>query len=257
MLFYKAWLGSRVRFVAGIFAAFAVCFVYIRLHPILIPGWIMAMGQPKEPKPWWLSLGIHEYGFYLWHFLFENKLQQVIVLFAILFGLGGLSRERATGSALFSLGLPVSRRRWLLTRAAIALLEEELLCLCAAIAIVIASVSIHEPVPFRVIALHCMLLGIGAAPFTGLGLLVSMIFRGQQLAQLSVVLLLLIPYLVLQEFARGPHPRWQDLLNISSVLAGPWNLTWTSLPWFGVFLVLLMTAVLLWLGRLHGEQIDY
>ena len=144
MLFYKAWLESRVRFFAGVLVTIGICLIYIRLHLTLVPGWIMAMGQPKEPKPWWLELGIREYGFYLWHFLYENKLQQALVLFAVLFGLGGLSRERVTGVALFSLGLPVSRRKWLVTRTAVAMMQSSLLGLCALLAITIASASIHQ-----------------------------------------------------------------------------------------------------------------
>ena len=63
-----------------------------------------------------MVLGIHNYGWYLWHYLYNNYLQQVWALFALLFAFGGLIREKSAGSVLFSLSLPVSRRRWLFTR---------------------------------------------------------------------------------------------------------------------------------------------
>lgn len=257
MLFYKAWLESRIRFFAGLLAVVAVCIVYIRLHPILIPGWVMAMGQPKEPKPWWLSLGIHEYGFYLWHFLFENKLQQVLVLFAVLFGLGGLSREGTTGVALYSLGLPISRRRWLISRILVALMESGVLALSAVLAVAGASASIHQPFSLREVSLHCALMFAGAIVFTAVGILLSSLFRGEQLAQLLIVALLLLPYVILQEFNRGPHPSWQNFVNIAGVLSGPWNLTWASIPWVGLVVAWLLAGALFWLSAFQGDRVDF
>jgi hypothetical protein len=37
MLFYKAWLESRVRFLSAVAALVALSTLYVRLHPILIP----------------------------------------------------------------------------------------------------------------------------------------------------------------------------------------------------------------------------
>ena len=257
MLLYKAWLESRIRFFVGLFAVVAVCILFIRLHPILIPGWVIAMGQPKEPKPWWLSLGIREYGFYLWHFLFENKLQQILVLFAVLFGLGGLSREWATGVALYSLGLPISRRRWLFSRILVALMESGILALSAVLAIAAASVSIHQAFSLREVFLHCALMFAGAIVFTAVGILMSILFRGEQLVQLSIIALLLLPYIVLQEFNRGPHPGWQNFVNIAGVLSGPWDLTWTNIPWVGLVVTWLLAGALFWISAFQGDHVDF
>src|SRR5437773_2454987 len=124
MLFYKAWLESRLRFLVGLAVVTAVCILYIRLRPILVPGWIMDLQNPQwSGRPSWLYLGVHDLNFYAWHFLYENKLQQVWVLFAILLSFGGLVREKEQGTSAFSLSLPVSRNRWLMTRMLVATAE--------------------------------------------------------------------------------------------------------------------------------------
>ena len=120
MLWYKAWMESRFRFVAGVLSITALSILYVRLHPVLIPQWIGASRDPLLWKPAWLPLGISDYQFYIWHFVFDYQLQWLWVLFVVLLSFGGLVREQAQGTSTYSLGLPVTRRRWLLTRAALA-----------------------------------------------------------------------------------------------------------------------------------------
>ena len=111
MLWYKVWLESRTRFFVGVLAVTAVAILYVRLHPVLIPQWVIASQQPLTPKPDWLPLGIVDYQFYIWHFLFDYQLQWLWALFAVVLSFGGLGREQAYGTVSYSLGLPVTRKR--------------------------------------------------------------------------------------------------------------------------------------------------
>ncbi len=130
MLFYKAWLESRMRFLMGLASVITICTLYIELRPILVPGWITDLQNPRwSGRPSWLYLGVHDVNFYAWHFLYENKLQQVLVVFTILLSFGGLVREKQLGTSTFSLGLPVSRRHWFLTRTLVAATETVALAL--------------------------------------------------------------------------------------------------------------------------------
>jgi hypothetical protein len=144
MLLYKAWIETRVRFFAGLVAAAIVCIFYMEQHAWLVGMWTAELQNPHGYHMKWMPLGIHEYGWYLWHYLYDTYLQQVWALFAILFAFGGLIRERNGGTVLFSLGLPVSRRRWLFTRLAVALLESIGLSLFAVLVIVFGSAAIHQ-----------------------------------------------------------------------------------------------------------------
>src|SRR2546430_4080602 len=169
MLFYKAWLESKLRFLVGVAAVIAVCVLYIRVRLILVPDWIAELQNPKwSGRPTWLFHGVHDLNFYAWHFLYENKLQQVWVLFAILLSFGGLVRERQIGASTFSLGLPVSRRRWFLTRVLVAAAESVSLALIAVGAVSLASWSIHEPYGATQIAAHCLLIAAAGTVFISL-----------------------------------------------------------------------------------------
>jgi ABC-2 family transporter protein len=137
-LFYKAWIETRVRFFAGLVAASIVCIYHIHVHAWQVEMWTREMQNPKGYHLAWMPLGIHNYGWYLWQYLYNNYLQQVWALFAVLFTFGGLMRERSSGTVLFSLGLPVSRRNWLFSRLIVALLESVALSLFA-VAVVVAA----------------------------------------------------------------------------------------------------------------------
>ena len=191
MLFYKAWLESRMRFFSGIATVVAVCTLFIRLRPILVPGWISDLQNPHwSGQPRWLYLGVHSLNFYAWHFLYENKLQQVWVVFAILLSFGGLVREKQMGTSTFSLGLPVTRRKWLLTRMVVAAVESVLLAFAAAGAITVSSWSIHESYGTGQILAHCLLIAGAGAVFLALGSLFSTVVRGEHMAlPITIVLL--------------------------------------------------------------------
>ena len=91
MLLYKAWIETRVRFFAGLVAVAIVCIFYMEQHAWLVSMWTAELQNPDGYHMKWMPLDIHEYGWYLWHYLYDNYLQQVWALFAILFAFGGLS----------------------------------------------------------------------------------------------------------------------------------------------------------------------
>lgn len=259
MLFYKAWLESRVRFLFGVAAVIAVCILYIQLRPILIPGWITDLQNPHwSGRPNWLYRGVHDLNFYAWHFLYENKLQQVWVVFAILLSFGGLVREKQIGTSTFSLGLPVSRKRWFLTRMLVAAAEGLVLALIAVAGVSLASQNIHEPYGTNQILAHCLLIAVAGAVFLGLGALFSTVIRGEHMA-LSITLVVLgIPYLFIQEYVREAAPNvWAHRIDISHVMSGPPQLTWATTPWFGLAFSLFLAICFFFIALKIGESIEY
>lgn len=259
MLVYKAWLESKFRFFAGLAVVISVCTLYIRLRPILIPGWISDLQNPHwSGRPRWLYLGVHDLNFYAWHFLYENKLQQAWVLFAILLAFGGLARERQMGTSAFSLGLPVTRSRWFLTRMFVAAAESQLLALAAVIVVRFASWSIHEPYGAAQILAHCLLIAVAGVVFVALGAISSTLIRGEHMALPATLVLLGIPYLFIQEYFREAAPNeWISWIDISHVMAGPPQLTWVTVPWFGVAFSLLLTACLSFIAIRIGQSLEY
>lgn len=259
MLFYKAWLESRLRFLVGVAAVTALCVLFIRLRPILIPDWIGVLHDPKwSGRPSWLYLGVHDLNFYTWHFLFENKLQQVWVLFAILLSLGGLVREKDKGTSAFSLSLPVSRNRWLMTRMFVAMVESLALGLVAALAVPMVSWSIHEWSPFSQVIAHCLLIVAAGVVFLALGAVFSTLIRGEHMALPVTLILLGTPYLLIQQYIREAAPSaWVHRVDISQVMAGPPHLTWATTPWLGIAVSFLLAIGFIFVAAKIGESIEY
>jgi ABC-type transport system involved in multi-copper enzyme maturation permease subunit len=259
MLFYKAWLESRLRFLVGLTAITAVCILYIRLRPILVPDWRLVLEHPDWPgRPAWLFLGVHDLNFYAWHFLYENKLQQVWVLFAILLSFGGLVREKVHGTSTFSLSLPVSRIRWLMTRMLVATAESFVLGVATAFAVPLASWSIREPYPLPQVIAHCLLIVAAGGIFLALGAVFSTLIRGEHMALAATLILLGGPYLFIQAYIREAAPSvWVHRVDISHVMAGPQHLTWATTPWRGLAASFLLAISFLFVAAKIGESTEY
>ncbi len=261
MLLYKAWVETRVRFVAGLIAATIVCVYNLQQHAWLVKWWAQEWNDPKGYHLAWMPLGIHNYDWYLWHYLFENYLQQVWALLALLFASGGLIRERNSGAALFSMGLPVSRRRWLFSRLAVALMESAALGVFAVLVVVVGSSVIHQQYALSQLLLHTALM-VGAGVFLiAFGNLCYTLFPGDYLSLILTLVLLGIPYLLLQDYMeslpdRG-HASWLRYLNIADAMAGPWQLSWATVPWVALFCAWGLTAICLACTVIHGDRIDY
>jgi hypothetical protein len=263
MLFYKAWIETRVRFFAGLIAAAIVCIYYVNSHAWLVAMWSGDfMRDPKALVHFpWLPLGIHEYGWYLWHYLYENYLQQVWALFAALFAFGGLIREKANGTVLFSLGLPVSRRRWLLTRLAVAFVESAALSLFAVVVVFAWSLTVHQPYSHFQVLLHAMLMVAAGVFMIALGNLCFTLFPGEYLSLILTLAIVGVPYLLLQAYMQhldaSARQSWLWKFDISRALAGPWQLTWASIPWTGLCVSWLLAAIMIAAAVVYGDRVDY
>lgn len=255
MLLYKAWVESRWRFICGAAAVTALSILFVRLHPILIPQWQLALQDPHAIKPRWLPLGVSDYRFYIWHFLFDFRLQNLWVLFAIVLSVGGLLREHANGTVAFSLSLPVTRNRWIMSRVLVTLLETTVLALVPAVVVPIASVSVGQSYPMGQGFAHGLLMvGVGSV-FVGLSALLSLILRGEYTPLVVTLAMLAVPYLVLQEWAR--RVSWARKIDIAHVMAGAWLLTWSNVPWFAIVMVCLLTVLFLGLAAMQGSRLEF
>jgi ABC-type transport system involved in multi-copper enzyme maturation permease subunit len=255
MLFYKAWVESRWRFICGAAAVTALSILFVRLHPILIPQWQVALQDPHAIRPKWLPLGVSDYRFYIWHFLFDFQLQRLWVVFAIVLSFGGLLREHANGTVSFSLSLPVSRNRWFASRVLIAFLETSLLSCIPALVVPIASVFVGQSYPIEQGFAHGLLMaGVGSV-FVGLTAFLSLVLRGEYAPLVVTLALLALPNFVLQEWAR--RASWARKIDIAHVMAGPWLLTWGGVPWFAIATVWLLTALILVLAVKQGKRLEF
>lgn len=118
MVWYKAWRESRSRFLIAA-AAVGVFSLSVLLG-----------ARTNFPPPQAPDL---PYSAFVWGEFYGNGRAAAFSIIALLLGLGGLQHERSSGTAPFTLALPVSRGRLLAARVGVGLLQ---LCAVALIPVV-------------------------------------------------------------------------------------------------------------------------
>jgi ABC-type transport system involved in multi-copper enzyme maturation permease subunit len=163
---WKTWRESRARF----FCALVLLISLVAYAVLTSPGFLARYNTHFPDKPLLYSV-------YVWTGLFHYALEGLWVLAALVVALGGLAREKATGVALFSLALPVSRLSLFLIRAAMATAEAIVLGLTAALLIPALSAVVGEAYPFsQALGFGAWMSGAGLV-ILAFGLLISEIFE--------------------------------------------------------------------------------
>src|SRR6266853_1713450 len=173
MLWYKAWLESRVRFLASgaVLGAYCVSFVQQARHnfpPIM---------EPTVP-----------YSGYIWRGVYNGIDTLAFVIVAVMLGLGGLQRERGLGSAGFTLALPATRLRLLMPRAAVALLEMTSLAAIPVIVVPWLSASIGREYPVAQAVQFAALFVVTGAVWVSAGFFWSSVFTGEHTGTIACLL---------------------------------------------------------------------
>lgn len=262
MFLYKAWIETRVRFLAGL-TGIAILTAWDLRHPRF--------------NSTWSFLGIHDYGFYLWHSLYDEGLQQVWALCAVVLAFGGLIHEKTNGTVSFSLGLPVSRRRWLFTRLAVVLMESIAIGLFAVLVIIVGSAAMHQTFSLSQVLLHTALIVAAGVFLIAFGNLCYTLFPGNYLSLPYTVILLGVPYAWIQlQMQRmrvrvafcavnscpplsGLQSRLKYLayLDVPHAMGGPWHLNGATIPWISLLVIWTLTALVLGATVAYGDRIDY
>jgi hypothetical protein len=175
-----------------------------------------------------------------WHL----RLQGLWVLAAFVVALGGLGREKATGVALFTLGLPVTRLRLFLIRWAMAWGESIVLGLVSALLIPLLSSFVGESYPvLQALAFGALMSGAGLV-ILAFGLLVSEIFQGEFTAPVVGLCALTAIFLSYRAHTlRG----WSvfDVMSATTCIDPATQLLTGAVPWLGLAICLLVSIGLL------------
>ncbi len=184
MLFYKAWRESQTRFLLSALtvAGFCACLV-----------WYQAEAHAS------LNQEVLSYNIYIWGIVYNGYLRELFILLILLLGFGGLLRERAYRTAGFTLGLPVSRRQLVASRAAAGFLEVAALSFLPALVIPAASRLMHQSYSLSEALQFALLWTVCGAFFFSLAFLPSVLFGGEYTAPVISILGLLV-YSVFVDF---------------------------------------------------------
>ena len=165
MIWYKAWIESHTRFL-----------IAAALVAVVI-GWAIldsenAMRRFDRHPPLTFEP-------YVSMVIASRHLQLVWALAVVLLGAGGLLRENSTGSVLFTLSLPVPRRRWTEVRAIMGGMQSIALAMIPVLVVPLAALAIGRSYPVWEAVKFSGLLSAAGLVFFGIGLLCSTIFASE------------------------------------------------------------------------------
>jgi ABC-2 family transporter protein len=278
-LLYKAWLETGARFLAGLTAVAIICIFYMEQHAGFVRMATRDFQTHNVSHSIYARLGVPEYGWYLWFNLYVYFLQPVWALFAVLLAFDGLTREEASGTVSFSLGLPVSRKRWLFTRLAVVLMESAALSLFAVLVVIVGSAVIHQTFSLGQMFLHAALMVAAGVYIIALANLCYTLFPGNYLSLLATLVLLGVPYFWVQRhvlprirpmdwqgaashpevYAQLMHRRlpWWRYFDLAHAMAGPWQLNLATTPWVTLLVIWTLTVLVLAATTVYGDRVDY
>jgi ABC-type transport system involved in multi-copper enzyme maturation permease subunit len=257
MLWHKAWLETRWRFVGGllILTVLAGGNVYDFLATQrLLPHINVTSSAPADDL-----LGVGQalrdavevqssFRGFIWYQAFRQNLTQMGVFFAILLGCGGLISETSKGSALFTLSLPVTRRQILGTRTGTGLAQLAAITLIPPLAISILAPSIGQRFSVVDALAHGLCLFVVASMFFSLASFLSTLF-------VDIWRPLLIGVGVACAFAIVALAVPQ--LSIFRVMSGESYFRTGTLPWAGFLTSAVVATALLYSAAETLERRDF
>ena len=231
---WKVWRESRGRFFSAL-----VLLASLVVYAVLTSPGFLDRYNTRFPDKTLL------YSVYVWTGLFHYALQGLWVLCAFIVALGGLAREKATGVALFTLGLPVRRLRLFYIRASVAWAEAIVFGLASAILIPVLSAFVGESYPFlQALAFSASMTAAGSVVIA-FGLLLSEIFEGEFTS--SVVGLCALTAIFLGYRAHTLRG-WNvfDVMSASASIDPRTQLLTGTFHWIGLTICFVVSAVLLY-----------
>jgi ABC-type transport system involved in multi-copper enzyme maturation permease subunit len=255
MLWHKAWLETRWRFIAGLLLltvlSGAKVYEYVvtqRMMPMAESALAGAVDSPLGNAIREAIEVQREFRGFIWYTAFRDNLTQFGVLFAVLLGCGGLLAEGKKGSALFTLSLPVTRRRLLGVRTAAGLAQCFVLAMVPPLAIPLLAPAVGQHFSIVDALAHGLCLFFVAALFYSLAAFLSTIFGDfwrPMLIAFFVVCVAAIAQFVAPQF------------GLFSLMSGETYFRSGSLPWTGFVTTAVLASALLYSAAETLERRDF
>jgi ABC-2 type transport system permease protein len=255
MLWQKSWWETRRGFL--VFIVTTLLFVVWRP---LEAQWVSSF---QERAPAWgedlrrlLPLLSSHQG-YVWSYWFKLALLIMWPMYAVAMGvtLGSASCPWMVGghaaAGLFTYSLPVSRRRVLLTHAALVAVEMVLVALAPSLVFPIVSHLTGGDVPFGSTVIYVLLLSLGGMVFPAFTFLLTAVFNNQWnvlVIGIAVIFALFFPIRLVEEY-----PWW----NVYHVMSGETYFRYGKIPWLGLLASLAVSALMMFAAVRIYERRDF
>lgn len=255
MLWHKAWLETRWRFVSAlvILTVMAGSDVYEfvvaqRMMPLaesLLSG---TDGGPFGAAIREAVTVQREFRGFIWYNAFRDNLTSVGLLFAVLLGCGGLLTEARKGSALFTLSLPVTRKQLLGVRIGTGLAQCFAIAMIPPLVIPLLAPAIGQQFSVIDSLAHGLCLFFVGALFFSLASFLSTLFGDIWRPLLTTVLIACVA--AVAQFA-APE------FGVFKVMSGESYFRTGALPWMGLATSAVLATALLYSAAETLERRDF
>jgi hypothetical protein len=239
VLWYKAWLETRARFLTLLATVTAVCGFFVH-HALgdLVPGWRMERDFDR------LLLVNQQILVFLW------------IFGVVLLAMGGIVREKAIGTSSLTLVLPVSRARLVGIRVGLGIIEAIALGVVPWTAVFVVSSLAGMPILIAQVGLYLLLLVGGGLVYFAAAILVSSLVSGEYTAP-SVAFVAILLSTILSD-AYLPL-----CLNNRRLVTGAFSVDTITfllsghLQWLGILASLFAAGLLLWASIMVVQRREF
>ena len=231
MLWYKAWLETRSRFLTSLATLTIFCAVFVgHAQGLIRPEWTADCNR--------LLFVTQQFVAIMW------------ILAVVLLGMGGIVREKAIGTSSLTLSLPVSRARLLGVRAGVGVLEAIALGIVPWTTIFLVSSLARMPILISQVGFYVMLLVGGGLAYFAMAVLVSSLVEGEYTTPAVAFGVVLLTAIAFDAWLR-PFNLWRLVTGDyyidrhTYLLSGhfPWLGTFASLSVAGLMLLVSVKAI--------------
>jgi ABC-2 type transport system permease protein len=255
MLWHKAWLETRGRFVTGLVVLTILAggnvYEYVATQRMMPLAESLLSGTDSSPLGAAIRDAVmvqREFRGFIWYNAFRDNLTQIGLLFAVLLGCGGLLAETKKGSALFTLSLPVSRKQVLGARIGTGLAQCFAIAMIPPLVIPLLAPAIGQQFSLVDSLVHGVCLFFGGALFFSLASFLSTLFGDiwrPLLIAVSIACIAAIAQMALPEF------------GLFKVMSGESYFRTGALPWMGFVTSAVLATALLYSAAETLERRDF
>jgi ABC-2 type transport system permease protein len=255
MLWYKSWLETRWRFVIGLvvltLSACGMVLTYPQVVQLLPLAPQVDLGGEIGRRVAEAMELARDYHGYVWSQWFRQNMPQQWSLFAVLLGTGGILAQTSGGGGLFTLSLPVSRRRLLGVRAATGLGELLVLAVIPALVLPLLSPAIGERYGLGDALAHAICMFIAGTVLFSFAFLLSTVFT--DVWRPLLIALCTAAALALFEQVLGGVSRY----GLFRVMSGERYFRGDGLPWVGLLASTALSLAMLYAATRNLARQDF
>lgn len=254
MLWYKAWLETRWRFLAGLVLLMVSAAGIVLSQPYIdrlldhVPQMGGRIGEMLNQA---IALN-RSYRGYVWSQWFAKNLPQLWTVLAVLLGTGSLLSETAQGSALFTLALPATRKRLVAIRVATGALESLALAVVPSLLIPALSPAIGQRYGLGPTLIYSLCLAAGGMVFFSFACLLSTEF-----ADIWKPLLIGVAVAALIGLAGQLFPEQVGVFSPYSVMVARKYFSAGVVPWPGLVACLAVSSALVYASTMRIVRRDF